>query len=431
MHSNKDAHALKFALVDCNNFYVSCERVFNPKLQNKPVVVLSNNDGCVVSRSNEAKSIGVKMGVPFYQIADLVKQHKIVPLSSNYALYGDMSERVVSILSKFSPHQEIYSIDESFLDFSGVADSKELGKQIREAVRLCVGLPVCVGIGPSKTLAKLANQAAKLSPNSDGVFDFDLLSSEDLDRVLQKFPVGYVWGIGRKLTAKLLDVGITTALELKNSSPDEMQKRFSVIVKRTILELRGQSCLSLDDVAEPRQQIVCSRSFGRHIDHLNELEEAVASYASRAAEKLRSDGSLASVVQVFIRTNTHAKTQPQYSQSATVKLKDASDDSLVITTAALSALRSIFRPNYGYQKAGVTLMDLSPADARQLQLFTATEKVSKSQKLMQLIDATNATMGRSALRLAVEGSKQDWKMKAEYKTPSYTTSWDELPVVKA
>lgn len=430
MHSS-NSQGSKFALVDCNNFYVSCERVFNPKLQDKPVVVLSNNDGCVVARSNEAKALGVKMGVPFYQIADLVKQHTIIAQSSNYALYGDMSERVVSILSKFSPHQEIYSIDESFLDFTGVSDSIKLGKEIRLAVKKCLGLPVCVGIGASKTLAKLANQAAKLSSKSDGVFDFDRLASEDLDRTLQKFPVGYVWGIGRKLNEKLLDVGVTTALQLKNSCPDDMQKRFSVIVKRTVLELRGESCLSLDEVAAPRQQIVCSRSFGRHIHDLSELEEAVASYARRASEKLRADGSLTSVVQVFIRTNTHAITQPQHSQSATVKLQDPSDDSLAITTAALTALRKIFKPNYGYQKAGVTLMDLSPANARQLQLFTATEKVAKSQKLMQLIDATNATMGRSALRLAVEGSKQDWKMKAEHKSPSYTTSWDELPVAKA
>ena len=431
MQSSNTAAQTKFALVDCNNFYVSCERAFNPKLDGKPVVVLSNNDGCVVARSNEAKAAGVKMGVPFYQIAALVKQHGIIALSSNYALYGDMSERVVSILGKFSPHQEIYSIDESFLDFSGFSDQIELGKQIRQAVKQCLGLPVCVGIGTSKTLAKLANQAAKQNSNTDGVFDTSLLAADELDQLLQKYPAGYVWGIGRKLAEKLRDIGITTALQVRNSCPDEMQRQFSVSVKRTILELRGESCLSLDDVAEPRQQIVCSRSFGRYVHLLKDLEEAVASYAARAAVKLRSDGSLTSVVQVYIRTNTYSTTQSQHSQQATVRLKDATDDSLAITTAALSALRSIYKPDFAYQKAGVTLMDLSPADARQLQLFTATEKVSKSQKLMQLIDSTNASMGPNALRLAVEGTKQDWKMKAESKTPSYTTSWDELPVVKA
>ncbi|MBP7578476.1 MAG: Y-family DNA polymerase, partial [Candidatus Obscuribacter sp.] len=262
-----------FALIDCNNFYVSCERIFNPSLEGKPVVVLSNNDGCVVSRSNEAKALGVKMGIPLFKIADLVKSQGVVTLSSNYALYGDISERIMSLLGKFSPHQEIYSIDECFLDFTGMPNPFELGCTIRQTIKKCIGVPVCVGIGPTKTLAKLGNFLAKQKGLADGVFNFDGLSAEDVDKLLARMAVEEVWGVGRKLTPRFDMLGIKTVKQLRDSDAELMQKQFSVVLKRTILELRGQSCLSLTEIAPSRKQIVSSRSFGTYVYKLQDLEQ--------------------------------------------------------------------------------------------------------------------------------------------------------------
>ena len=420
-----------FALVDCNNFYVSCERLFQPSLEGKPVVVLSNNDGCIVARSNEAKTVGVKMGVPLFKIADLVKQHKIITLSSNYALYGDLSERVMSVLSTMSPHQEVYSIDECFLDFSGFPDSIRHGQHIRQTIKQWLGLPVCVGIAPSKTLAKLCNYIAKRQHRYSGVFDISKLSETEQSSLLQDIPVDEVWGIGRKLSERLNNMGIRTVRDLRNANPEEMQERFSVVVKRTVLELRGISCLDLDELVEPRKQIICSRSFGNYVNSLSGLQEAVATFASRAAEKVRRDGSLVNVVQVFIRTNTFSKSQAQYSRQGTLRLLSPTDDTMAITAAAMSILREIFKPDYAYQKAGVVLMDLIPAESQQLQLFAPAEKTSKSKKLMAVLDATNAAMGHKALYLAAEGQNESWKVKADHKTPAYTTSWESLPIAKA
>ncbi|MBA4076712.1 MAG: DNA polymerase V subunit UmuC [Cyanobacteria bacterium PR.023] len=420
-----------FALIDCNNFYVSCERLFNPKLEGKPVVVLSNNDGCVVSRSSEAKALGVKMGVPLYQINALVKSAGIVTLSSNYALYGDLSNRIMSILSGFSPHQEIYSIDECFLDFTGIPDRLRLAREIKETIKQCAGVPVCVGIGPSKTLAKLANYTAKTVSDCGGVFDFSALTEDERDRIFATLKAGEVWGIGRKLAQKFEQIGINTVLQLKDSSPELMRKQFSVVIERTVRELRGQSCLDMAEIASARKQIVSSRSFGKNVFELADLEQAVASYMAKAALKLRADRSLAGALEVYIRTNRFAEGSEQYAQTATVTLSHPTDDTMVLMKAASNALRQIYRSGYAYQKAGVSLLDLSNADERQLSLFQTEAVNTRSEKLMKLMDATNSAMGRGTLYLAAEGQNHSWQIKCNFKSPEYTTSWKGLAVARA
>lgn len=420
-----------FALIDCNNFYVSCERIFNPQLAQKPVVVLSNNDGCVVSRSNEAKALGVAMGVPLFKIADLVKSAGIVTLSSNYALYGDISERIMSILGTFSPSQEIYSIDECFLDFTGLPDPDDIGREIRQMIKQQIGVPVCVGIAPSKTLAKLGNFLAKKLATPDGTFNLASLPPEKVENLLGRIPVEEVWGVGRKLKPRFETLGIRTVRDLRDSDAELMQKQFSVVLKRTILELRGQSCLDLTEMAPARKQIVSSRSFGRYVYTLEDLEQAVTSYMSNAAVKLRTDGSMAGALSVYIKTNRYAKADELYAQSMTMTLDHATDDTLILVKKAIQGLREIYRPGYAYQKAGVTLMDLSAKAERQLSLFQSEEKVTKSEKLMKLLDSTNGALGKGSLFLASEGSNQTWKMKSDYLTQEYTTKWPELAVVKA
>lgn len=431
MQSDASCFNKVFALVDCNNFYVSCERLFNPALERKPVVVLSNNDGCIVARSYEAKALGVKMGIPLFKIADQVRRENIITLSSNYPLYADLSERVMATLATMSPHQEVYSIDECFLDFAGFADSVGYGQHIRQTIKQWLGLPVCVGIGPSKTLAKLSNYIAKMRLQYDGVFDIRTLSTQEQANLLAEIPVGEVWGIGRKMSERLNAIGIRSVKGLRDSDPEQMQERFNVVVKRTILELQGMSCLSLDEVVEPRKQIICSRSFGTNVHSLNDLEEAVATYASRAAEKLRRDGSHVSVIQVYIRTNLFSKSQPQYSRQASIRLKVPTDDTISITRTALTILKDIYAPGYAYQKAGVVLMDLVPGQSQQLQLFAPEKQNAKSEKLMKLMDTTNAAMGSKTLYLAAEGQNESWKFKAEHKSPAYTTSWESLPIARA
>ncbi len=419
----------QFALVDCNNFYASCERVFNPKLQNKPIVILSNNDGCVVARSNEAKAVGVGMGVPFFKISALIKQHDIQVLSSNYALYGDMSARVMRVIGEFAPEQEVYSIDESFLHLTGMRDLTSVGSQIRTRVKQWLGLPVCVGIAPTKTLAKLCNATAKSYGKLDGVLDYNSLSDERKAKLLQTFEVGDVWGIGRKLTERLRLLGITTAYALRESDPEEMSRRFSVVMKRTITELRGTSCIDMENVDEARKQILSSRSFGRPVTELFELEEAVTMYTSRAAEKLRGDGTRANEITVYIRTNPYL--QDGYEESATVKFPHPTDDSMMLVKHAVEALRSIYKEGLIYQKAGVTLSNLVSNNGQQLSLFYSQDDNAKSKRMMQALDQTNQKYGRGALFLAGEGTKKAWQIKAEYKTPEYTTCWDDLAIASA
>lgn len=421
-----------FALVDCNNFYASCEKLFDPKLAGKPVVVLSNNDGCVVARSAEVKALGIPMGVPWFKIQKEAKQYGIVPFSSNYALYADMSNRVVEVLGQFSPNLEVYSIDESFLDLSGFnRDLVEYGQEIRQRIQQWLGLAVCVGIAPSKTLAKLANHCAKKSlAGSAGVCDFTTMTESQLTQLFAGIDVGEVWGVGRKIEARLADMGITTVLQLREADPDLIRSKFSVVMERTVRELRGVSCLDLEEVAPDKQQIMCSRSFGQYVYERDQLEEVVASYVARAAEKLRKQSSLAGALMVFIRTNPFSPKEPQYQRSMTIPLPEATADTRVMVNWALKVLRRIYRPGFAYQKAGVMLSELRPKAMAQASLFVDPE-TDGGHRMMATLDVINQRWGRGTLRSAAEGMEKPWQMKRQRLSPSYTTDWEGLPMVVA
>ncbi len=418
-----------FALVDGNNFYVSCERVFDPGLRDQPVVVLSNNDGCVVARSDEVKALGVKMGTPWFQLRDLAAAHGIRALSSNYSLYADMSSRMMAVLGTYSPEQEVYSIDECFLGMRGFAhvDLADYGQRIRRHVLQWVGLPVCVGVGETKTLAKLANHCAKKGlAGEDGVCDLTRLSPAERSRILAGIPVNEVWGVGRRLTEQLGQRGIATVEQLRTADAETLRQAFSVVLARTVRELNGVPCLDLEAVAPNKQEILSSRSFGHYVHTLPELQEAVALYMSRAAEKLRRQGSLAGRVQVHLRTNPFRVDAPQYQRGMNIPLPEATDDTLRLIRAAHWGLRRLFRPGYAYQKAGVALMDLRPRSHAQRDLFSTAPN---RQALMQVLDRVNATFGRGTLRTAAEGVRPAWRMKRERMSPAYTTRWDQLAEV--
>lgn len=424
--------APQFALVDVNNFYVSCERVFSPKLEGIPMVVLSNNDGCAVARSNEVKALGVKMGTPWFKMKDLAREHHIQAFSSNYTLYGDMSNRVVQILRDFSPDTEVYSIDESFLRIETVTHlyggAVAMGHQMRERIKQWTGLPVCVGVGPTKTLAKFANHLAKKNPEFDGVCDLHVIPRPERVRWMSRIEVGEVWGVGGRIARRLEVMGIHTVLDLRNASPKEMRRHFGVVMERTCNELRGISCLALDDIAQPKQQIMSSRSFGRPVETIEELRESLASYLSRAAEKLRKQQSVSAAVYVFIQTNRFNKDQ-QYNAGLTVPMLEPTDDTLTLTAAALAGLEVIYRSGYCYKKAGVMLTLLSDKQARQASIFDNLVVTQRSTKLMAALDMINHDHGHGMVRSGVSGFTQRWAMRNENRSPRYTTRWDELPVV--
>lgn len=422
---------MPIALVDCNNFYVSCERAFDPSLEGKPVVVLSNNDGCAVARSNEVKALGVKMAMPWFQMEQLAKQHGIIALSSNYALYGDLSARVMSILSTFSPVQQIYSIDECFLDLEGF-DPQSLvayGQTIRQTIKQCVGIPVCVGIADSKTLAKLANHCAKKRfAGRNGVCDFGRYSETQLSKLFATIPVGDIWGIGRKISEKLVAMNIETVEDLRTVNQSRMRQQFSIVVERTIKELNGISCIELDGAGTARQQIMVSRSFGQEVSNFDDLSESIAYFATSAAEKLRKDGSVAASLSVFIQTNPFKEKSAQYQRQLVVPLGEPTGDTVKLVNAAIRGLREIYRTGYSYKKSGVLLMGLQPKDAVQAQLFDDVIEKGRSDKLMSVMDAVNQRMGRGSMTLAAAGTKQRWSMRRDSKSPNYTTDWDELPI---
>lgn len=425
--------APQFALVDVNNFYVSCERVFQPRLEGIPLVVLSNNDGCAVARSNEVKALGVKMGTPWFKMKDLARQHGIRAFSSNYTLYGDMSNRATTVLRDFAPDLEVYSIDESFLRIESVAHlyggAIPMGHQMRNRIKQWTGLPVCVGVGPTKTLAKFANHLAKKNPLFDGVCDLHALSRPERLAWMHGVEVGEVWGVGPRITKRLGAMGITSVLDLRNASPKEMRAHFGVVMERTCNELRGISCLELEDIARPKKQIMSSRSFGAPVETLAELRESVASYLATAAEKLRRQNSAAGAVYVFLLTNRFKEDEPQYNAGITVPMPDVSDDTLALTAAALKGLAAIYRPGYRYKKAGVMLTLLSDKAARQTTLFDDPVAREKSERLMATMDAINREFGRGMVRAGASGVVQRWAMRSENRSPRYTTRWDELPVV--
>lgn len=424
-----------FALVDCNNFYASCEKLFDPTLRDRPVVVLSNNDGCVIARSKEAKDLGIPMGAPWFKIQADARRHGIVAFSSNYALYADMSNRVTEVLAGFSPNLEVYSIDESFLELSGVTRCSyhAYGQEIRQRVADWLGLAVCVGVGPTKTLAKLANHAAKKSlAGSDGVCDFTALSDDELSTLFDRIPIDEVWGVGRKLSARLETMGIHSVRQLRESDPKTIRSCFSVVLERTVMELRGVSCMDLEEVVPEKQQIMCSRSFGTLIYTLPELEEAVASYTARAAEKLRQQDCLAGAVQVYVRTNIFKPEVPQYQRAVTLPLPEATADTRVLTRWTLRILQRIYQPGYAYHKAGITLMEIVPRGNQQFGLFLpANQTIGRDERLMRTLDTINARYGRGALRLAAEGLEKPWQMRRERLSPRYTTDWAGLGRVGA
>jgi len=423
------------ALIDGNNFYVSCERVFQPELEGKPVVVLSNNDGCVVARSAEVKALGVPMGIPWFKLKDLAKQHGIIAKSSNYTLYGDMSQRMHSVIAQFSPEQEIYSIDETFLDLTGFnRDLVAYGQEIRQRVRQWTGIPVCVGIGSSKTLAKLANHCAKkahVSSMADGVTDLNQLSASGLRELFSRIEVGEVWGVGRKIQERLVGMGIETVQQLKDSSLSRIKKEFNVVLARTVAELNGESCLALEEVAPPKQQIMSSRSFGQPVFLLEDLSEAVVSYTSRACEKLRHQHHVAGSIQVYVRTNPFKPDEPQYNKGVTVKLLHPTNNTFRLAEAALYGLRKIYKLGYAYKKAGIMLTDLCPEHQVPVDLFSGFDlpETQKAKTLMATLDEINAKMGRGTVRSAGEGMQKSWSMRSDNKSNAFTTDWEQLAVV--
>ncbi len=418
----------RFALIDGNNFYVSCERVFDPRLDGRPVVVLSNNDGCVVSRSAEAKAIGIKMAVPWYQMRSLARTHRVVALSSNYALYGDMSQRMMSVIGAFAPDQEIYSIDESFLDLTGFAPDglTEYGATIRQRVRQEVGIPVCVGIAPTKTLAKLANAIAKKRPEFAGVCNLCDLSPETVSGLFASLEVGTVWGIGRRLAETLAGLKVRSVADLRAADPERMRSLFSVTLKRIILELRGIPAVLEAPDPTHRRQILCSRSFSTRVTTQDALSEAVIGYTARAAEKLRAQQSVAGAMAVFIRTSPFRDEGERHHGGVTVPLLPSSDDTLVLSGIARQAVAQMFRPGCRYQKAGVILMDLVPAACRTLTLFDDPADIARRARLMRTMDAINRTCGSGSVGLASAGLAEACRTRQDNRSPRYTTAWDDL-----
>ena len=410
------------ALIDVNNFYVSCERVFNPKLENKPVVVLSNNDGCAISRSNEAKELGIKMGTPWFKLKEFAKQENVTALSSNYTLYLDMSHRVMTLLSKFSPDQEVYSVDESFLDLTSFK-SKDLikyGQQIKTKIKQWSGLPVSIGIGSTKTLSKLANHIAKKNPSFKGVCNLNVMDEDTLETWMSHFPVSDVWGVGRSLAPKLNQLGIISVLDLKHADPDYIRQQFSIVLEKTVRELNGVMCIELKDIEEPNKEIIVSRSFGRRVRDKQELIEAVTSYTSRAAERMRKQNSVATSLYIYIRTSPH-NDKKQYANGVNIPLFQPSDDTIELTNAALLGLDYIYRDGFDYQKAGIILCNLTSKDKVQGNLFSNT--ISNSR--MRVMDTINQRW-KGKLRLGSEGITKEWEMKANFKSRNYTTNWDQL-----
>lgn len=411
------------ALVDCNNFYASCERLFQPRLRGRPVVVLSNNDGCVIARSNEAKALGIVMGDPWHLNKDKFAQHAVVVRSSNYTLYGDMSGRVVSVLRGFTPELEVYSIDEAFLSFDGFLDPVGHGRELRRAVLQWTGIPVSVGIAPTKTLAKLANRLAKKGEGTDGVLM--LASERDQTTALGKIEITDLWGVARRLALRLSELDIYTPLQLRDADPSILRARMGVVVERMVLELRGIHCHEMTMLVPNNKTILASRSFGRSVTRRSELEEAVSTHVARAAEKLRSQSLVAGAIMVFAHTNPFRTQDKQYSASRTIALPVASADTMVLTNVALQAARKIWKEGYSYKKAGITLLELSPAGTVQGDLWTAAD-TPRQQALMRTIDRINAEHGRDMMRLAVTGIRRGWTLRSERRSPRYTTNWDEL-----
>jgi DNA polymerase V len=431
-----------FALVDGNNFYVSCERVFRPSLNGRPVIVLSSNDGCAIARSNEAKTLGIKMGAPWFGIRHLEERDGLVALSANFALYGDMSDRMMSIAAGLGPVQEIYSIDESFIGLDGVrGDLTRRSHAVRDRINQWTGIPCGVGIGATKTLAKLANHIAKTAERKPGSYPDNLaivcnlmnLPGSDVDAILAATDVGEVWGVGRRIGQQLRDAGVTTVLDLARLSPSMVRDRWSVLLERTVRELQGEACIRLDDAPSPKKQIACTRSFGQPISEITPLIEAMSEFTSRAAAKLRRQSSLAGQILVFAHTSPFRR-GPQFSKSIVIPMRRPTADTRYLVQAAVMGVTQIYKPGFQLSKAGVMLLDLMPDNFTQGELDFDTPETRDRGKLMAAMDAINDRFGRGAIhvgRAVGVGVSRDWSMRQERLTPQYTTRLSDLPIARA
>ena len=417
----------KIALIDCDSFYVSCERLFKPSLIKKPVIVLSNNDGCIISRSSEAKDLGIKMGEPYFKAKKIITKSNVHVFSSNYSLYGDISRRVMKTLKHFAPEMEIYSIDEAFLNLSIVPDNEilQFGKKIRDTVLRWVGIPTSIGIATTKTLSKIANHIAK--KEKSGVVS--LVNKKNIDRILEKIEIRDVWGVGRQLSKFYINNGIFNANQLKNISNNWIKKNSNVLGSRTAMELRGASCISLEITQSKRKSCCVSRSFGKKVERLQELKESITNHCLNAAEKIRSESLLTKSITIFIRTSPFQKMEIHYSNSKTIDFPIATDNSIEIVKSAILGLKLIFKKGYKYQKSGIILSGLYESKSYNNNLFSST-KDKKTKDLMRSIDYTNFRYGRSTLSLAVALSKKKWKTKKQYFSKIDTTNFDCLPTVK-
>ena len=425
MSSTNNSKKKKIALIDCNSFYVSCERLFNQKIINKPVVVLSNNDGCVISRSTEAKKIGINMGEPYFKVKNLVKRNNIQIFSSNYSLYGDISRRVMRTLKSFSNNIEIYSIDEAFIDLSHIEEKEveKYGKEIRERVLKWTGIPTSVGISSTKTLSKVANYIAK--KDKTGV----VFLKDSIDEKLKVFNVSDIWGVGKQLSKLYIKNGINTAHELQNISNSWVKKSTNDLGAKTVMELRGISCINLETQEIKRKSCCVSRSFGKKIESLDKLKESITTHCLNAAEKIRNDSQTTRSITVFIRTSPYDKYKKYYSNSITIDLPLATSNSLELIKKAITGLVKIYKYRYFYQKAGIVLSKLKDADQSELNLLTPLME-NKSKTLMKAIDFTNAKYGRNSISIAQAGINNSWKMRREHSSNIDTASFESLPTIK-
>ncbi|EDW1127563.1 TPA: Y-family DNA polymerase [Salmonella enterica] len=419
-----------YALADVNSFYASCEKVFRPDLRNKPVVVLSNNDGCVIARSPEAKRLGIKMGVPWFQLKMTQFPEPVITFSSNYELYASMSNRVMSHLEELAPRVEQYSIDEMFLDVSGIdscIDFEDFGRQLREHVRNGTGLTIGVGMGPTKTLAKSAQWASKEWPQFGGVLALTTGNPRRTEKLLSLQPVEEIWGVGRRISRKLSTMGITTALQLARANPAFIRKNFNVVLERTVRELNGVSCISLEEAPSPKQQIICSRSFGERVTTYEALRQAICQHAERAAEKLRGERQFCRHIAVFVKTSPFAVNEAYYGNVASEKLLLPTRDTRDIISAAVKALDSIWLDGHRYAKAGVMLNDFTPSGVSQLNLFDEEQPRAQSDELMKVLDRISHS-GKGKIWFAGRGIAPEWQMKRDMLSPAYTTRWSDIPV---
>lgn len=423
---NRSHHT--FALADCNNFYASCEKVFEPKLEGWPVVVLSNNDGCIIARSEEAKMLGIKMGVPAFEISEVLEKNNVAVFSTNYSLYGDMSQRVMTVLQQFTPHLEVYSIDEAFLDLTALLleDYGQYGQQIVQTVQKWTGIPVGIGIGTTKTMAKLANDLAKVRPEGKGVMV--LVEEATIDRHLKSVPVSSVWGVGTQHAQLLEAHGVLTAYDLKQVNEKWIRQRMGVMGERTVFELRGISCYPVDENPGPRKGICTSRSFGHPLSSYDDLEQATMTFVASVAEKLRKQKSVAQSLTVFVMTNRFAK-GPQYVNGMTIALPVATHLTTELIQHASSALKKLYRKGYLYKKSGIIANDIISQQAMQCSLWDDVDR-SKQERITAAIDRINARMGRGTIRYAVQGTGRKWKMRQERLSKRFTTNWEELLVIE-